>query len=106
MPPVVKIQHGERHTTWREVDGLGYTGKALQHIPLTGRTDTVSTHTATIRRENASVEYRFFTFTDSHPAIHVFTLPIQPLNPMYSMRYAVSIDEACEDGRLQDLWQK
>ena len=47
-----------------------------------------------IKKNNAYLEYDFYTFSSAAPVINVFTLPTHPLNTNYSMRYAVSIDNA------------
>jgi hypothetical protein len=77
---------------WNELPGLGYTGMALQAFP---RIDirSLPSDTGLIKKTNSRVEFSFYSFTAAAPKVTVFTLPTQPLNNKFSMRYAVSIDD-------------
>ncbi len=77
---------------WKVIDGLGYTGNALQALPLSVKSRTL-TAPDSIKRSNALVEYDFYTFSSGTPSVIVFTLPTHPINNNYSARYAVSIDD-------------
>jgi hypothetical protein len=74
---------------WKKVEGLGSAGKALEAMPLLS---TISQNDTALVRNNASVEYDFYTLTDSAASIHIYTLPTHPLNKDFEMRYAVSVD--------------
>ncbi len=76
---------------WKLVDGLGYTGSALQALPLSLKSKSPSDPDS-IKRNNAFVEYEFYTFSSTTPSVRVFTLPTHPVNNNMSVRYAVSID--------------
>ena len=75
---------------WQIREGLGYTGRVLQALPLNadgGNVDTASV------RNNSSIEYEFYTFTASPVNVHIFTLPTHPLNNRHGMRYGLSVDD-------------
>lgn len=78
---------------WQVIDDLSYTGKALQVLPFKGREGALSTDPEAIKKNNAGVEYDFYTFTAAPAEVSIFTLPTHPLNNKYSMRYAVSVDD-------------
>jgi hypothetical protein len=77
---------------WKLVDGLGYTGNALQALPVSVKSKLL-TNPDSVKRSNAFVEYDFYTFSSATPSVSVFTLPTHPINNNYSVRYAVSIDD-------------
>jgi hypothetical protein len=76
---------------WKLIDGLGYTGSALQALPLWLKRKS-PTDTDSIKRSNAFVEYDFYTFSAATPSVTVFTLPTHPVNNNFTVRYAISID--------------
>ncbi|MEO6455128.1 MAG: hypothetical protein ABIN97_13695, partial [Ginsengibacter sp.] len=76
---------------WKLIDGLGYTGSALQALPFSLKSKS-PTDPDSIKRSNAFVEYDFYTFSSATPSLKLFTLPTHPLNNNMSVRYAVSID--------------
>ncbi|MEO6733565.1 MAG: glycosyl hydrolase 115 family protein [Ferruginibacter sp.] len=76
---------------WKLIDGLGYTGSALQVLPISIKS-TSPIDPDSIKRSNAFVEYDFFTFSSATPSLKLFTLPAHPLNNNMSVRYGVSID--------------
>jgi hypothetical protein len=75
------------------IDGLGYTGKVLQVLPLNSEHDLVLSDTQAIKANSSAVEYDFYTFTDAPAVVSVFTLPTHPLNNKHSMRYGLSVDD-------------
>jgi hypothetical protein len=81
-----------RTRQWQVLEGLGYSGKALQVLPSKETRENISTDTNAISNKNAFVEYAFFTFTAAPAVVSIFTLPTHPLNNNYSMRYALSVD--------------
>ena len=77
---------------WKLINGLGYTGNSLQVLPLSVKS-TSATDPDSIKRNNAFVEYEFYTFSSASPSVKIFTLPTHPLNNKMSVRYAVSLDD-------------
>jgi hypothetical protein len=77
---------------WEPYPELGYTGMVLRAFP---RIDirTQPSDTGVIRKMNSRLDFIFYSFTAAAPKVTVFTLPTQPLNNKFSMRYAVSIDD-------------
>jgi hypothetical protein len=82
-------QNNASAKSWITVDGLGYSGKSLQAIPLTAATPDT---TALAIKSNPSVAYNFYTLSNAPAEIKIYTLPTFPMNSDYGMRYAVSID--------------
>jgi hypothetical protein len=78
---------------WAIIDDLGYTGKSLMASPLEGVRIPDLNNPSTLLKDNAYVEYDFYTITESAPELSVYTLPTHPLNNNYRMRYALSVDE-------------
>lgn len=76
---------------WKLIHGLGYTSNALEALPLSLKSK-VFTNPDSIKRNNAIVEYDFYTFSSATPSVIVFALPTHAINNNYSVRYAVSID--------------
>lgn len=76
---------------WKVIDGLGYTGNALQAMPLSIQGNK-ATDTGSVKA-NSFIAYDFYTFTAATPYITVFALPTHPINNNLSVRYAVSIDD-------------
>ena len=83
---------GKQLSQWQELDDLGYTGKVLEALPFE-MANNIPADTVAFIKNNASVEYEFYTFTAAAAEVYIFTLPTQPLNNKYSMRYAVSVDD-------------
>jgi hypothetical protein len=79
---------------WKVVEGLGHTGKVMEALPLQASNKVDTTKFALLKLSAPFVEYDFYTFTPAAPEVTVYTLPTHPLNKEYSMRYAVSIDDA------------
>lgn len=77
---------------WKALDGLGYSGKVLQALPILVKSN-LQVDRDSIRRNNAFVGYDFYTFSRATPSVVVFTLPTQPVNNNFSVRYAISIDD-------------
>jgi hypothetical protein len=77
---------------WKVIDGLGYTGSALQALPFSVKSQPLI-NPDSIKRNNAFVEYVFYTFSSTTPFVNVFAIPTHPINNNYSVRYAVSIDD-------------
>ena len=79
---------------WLPVFDLGYTGGAMEVIRLPKNRDSNnSLNTNTIKRNNAWLDYSFDTYTSAAPKVTVYTIPSQPLNNNFSMRYGVSVDD-------------
>lgn len=82
-------QDNTKAKSWTVIDGLGYSGKSMQAVPLiAAKPDTV---TAAIK-DNPSLSYNFYTLNNTPAVIKVFTLPTFPVNSNFGMRYALSID--------------
>lgn len=77
---------------WKVIHGLGYTGNVLEALPLTIKGQSFSQRDF-IKRNDAEVEYDFYTFSSAAPSVTVFALPTHPINNNYGVRYAVSIDD-------------
>ncbi|SDH24044.1 Glycosyl hydrolase family 115 [Dyadobacter soli] len=75
---------------WNVVDALAGNGHALQALPFNTSADKLDTTNVTA---NPSVEYDFYTFSDTPAGITVSTLPTYPLNKDFEMRYAVKVDD-------------
>jgi hypothetical protein len=86
--------HNDTANGWLPVLGLGYTGGAMEVVRQPGKRDSNSSLNAdSIKRNNARLYYSFDTYTSAAAAITVYTIPTQPLNNKFSMRYGVSVDE-------------
>ena len=58
------------------------------HLDLAETPDTTNLHS------NAGyISYDFLSFSETPPTVTVYTLPTHPLNPTFSMRYGISIDD-------------
>lgn len=79
---------------WAVIDDLGYKGQSLMSLPMESVKIPDLKNSATWLRHNAFVEYDFYTITESVPELSVYTLPTHPVNNKYSMRYAISVDNA------------
>ncbi|OQP61898.1 hypothetical protein A3860_30940 [Niastella vici] len=86
-------QNKKGSCNWAYISDLGYTGKTLQALPISIKSESLVTDPEVLKRDHSCVEYDFNTFTATKPEVHVFTLPTHPLNNSCSMRYAVSIDD-------------
>lgn len=76
---------------WKVIDGLGYSGSALESFPLSVKSKTL-TDPDSVKRSNTFVEYHFYTFSSGIPSVIVYALPTHPINNNYGVRYALSID--------------
>ncbi|TDH27021.1 hypothetical protein EXU57_09475 [Segetibacter sp. 3557_3] len=76
--------------SWQIIDGLGYTGKSLQVLPLI--TPAATSGKLEIN-SGPRVEYDFCVSSENNAELIVFTLPTHPLNNNHGMRYAVSLDD-------------
>lgn len=85
-----QAKRGVQH--WDIVEGLGYTDKVLQVLPVMVKSG-LQTNLDSIRSKSSFVEYDFYTFSAVAPIVNIFTLPTHPLNNHYSLRYAVSVDD-------------
>ena len=93
----MEASHFSRQTNrpsnqWKLINGLGYTGTALEALPLSVNSKTL-TNPDSVRGKNAFVEYDFYTFSSATPSVIVFALPTHSINNNYGVRYAVSIDD-------------
>lgn len=85
-----QVKRGLQH--WNFVEGLGYKDTVLQALPVTIAGE-LPTDPDVIKSNHSYVEYDFYTFSSADPGITIFTLPTHPLNNLYHLRYAVSIDD-------------
>jgi len=76
---------------WETADGLGITGKSVQ--ALSQQPGDYKVPETSAIKGSAVLEYDFFTTTAGAPLINIFTLPTHPVNNLYNMRYAVSLDD-------------
>jgi hypothetical protein len=76
---------------WHVVDGLGYSGTALQALPLSVNRSV--TNPDSIKAASSFVEYNFYSFSPGIPSVNIFTLPTHPINNNFRVRYAISIDD-------------
>ena len=93
----IQASHFTRQTAralqqWKVVPDFGYTGNVLQVLPISINGRSV-TNPDSIQRTGSFVEYDFYTFSRATPSVVVFTLPTQPVNNNFSVRYAISIDD-------------
>ncbi|MEP6648143.1 MAG: glycosyl hydrolase 115 family protein, partial [Saprospiraceae bacterium] len=65
-------QSNKPSNQWKVIDGLGYTGSALQVLPLSVKSKS-PIDPDSIKRSNAFVEYDFYTFSSTTPGITIFT---------------------------------
>ena len=75
---------------WEILDGIGYSGKSLESMPLEQMPVAKDT---SIKNNGAMVEYLFYTFAAVSAEVTVFALPTHALNNNYGMRYGVSLDK-------------
>jgi len=74
---------------WKLVNDLGPAGTAMETVIQ--NTDHKSIDTVNYKN-NASMEYNFYTLKADTAEIKIYTLPTHPLNKNFGMRYAVSVD--------------
>ncbi|TDE17769.1 hypothetical protein E0F88_04370 [Dyadobacter psychrotolerans] len=77
---------------WSVVDGLGANGKALEAFPLVEKAADGELDTLKVK-SNPSVEYEFYSFSQTPAIITITSLPTYPLNKNFEVRYAVSVDD-------------
>ena len=77
---------------WALIDGLGHADQSVMAMPLQGVKIPDLTSSGLSLRNNAYVEYDFFTLTAASPQLVVYTLPTHPVNNDYKMRYAIAVD--------------
>jgi len=82
-------QINTKSKSWTVIDGLGYSGKSLQAIPLAAITPDT---TKSAIEANPTLTYNFFTFNNTPAELSVYTLPTFPVNSNFGMRYAISVD--------------
>ncbi len=75
--------------SWAEIEGLGYTGASLMALPLQG---SPFEGNESIVAEAPSVEYDFYTFSDTSLVFYIHTLPTHPVTDGSSMRFGISVD--------------
>lgn len=85
-------QTSKPSSQWKLINGLGYTGNAIEALPLSVKSKPL-TDPDSVKSRNASVEYDFYTLSSTTPSVTVFALPTHPVNNNYDVRYAVSIDD-------------
>lgn len=85
-------QTNKTKVIWKLVDDLGITGRSLEASPLDWNKISLPDTGAGIQENNSFVEYDFYAFSSASPVVTVYTLPTQPLNNNFGMRYALSMD--------------
>lgn len=85
-------QTNESGLQWKVIDGLGYTGTALEALPLTIK-GQFSTSPNSIKIQRSFAQDDFYTFSFGNPSVTVFALPTHPVNNNYNVRDAISIDD-------------
>lgn len=75
---------------WQVAEGIGYSRKCLTSMPYDV---PVIKELNEIKEKSPVAEYEFYTFNKSEPVIHIYGVPVYPLNNNYSLRYAISIDD-------------
>ncbi|MBO9203195.1 MULTISPECIES: glycosyl hydrolase 115 family protein [Niastella] len=78
---------------WAPRFDLGYTGGVLEVVHSPERDPYYSLNTDSIKKNSGWLAYSFDTYTAATPTITVYTIPTQPLNNKFSMRYGVSVDD-------------
>ncbi|OQP47932.1 hypothetical protein A4H97_30475 [Niastella yeongjuensis] len=89
-------QQGAEWATYgtRMMTDFGYTGGAIEFVRLPDKqASNYSLNKDSIKKNATWVSYRFDTYTSAAPKITVYTIPTQPVNNNFSMRYGVSVDE-------------
>ncbi|MBC7915856.1 MAG: glycosyl hydrolase 115 family protein, partial [Pyrinomonadaceae bacterium] len=82
-----KTENGNRK--WSIINGLGTTDNVIEALPLQG----IQTPNLETLKENAPyLEYDFYNSTPAKPVFNIYTLPTHAVNPTYSMRYGISVD--------------
>lgn len=82
-------QDNAKAKSWAVIDGLGYSGKSLQAVPLTVATPDTA---MAVIKANPSLSYNFYTLNTTPAEVKIYTLPTFPVNNNFGMRYAVSVD--------------
>jgi hypothetical protein len=82
----------QAHGNWKPLPGLGYAADALQsQIEGMNHVEPLK-DTTWIKKNSTYATYEFYTFSQANAAVSIFSLPTHPLNNLYSMRYAVQVD--------------
>ena len=84
--------NNKRSGNWTLMPYLGYAGEVMETRGVAVKDSSHITDTGWIRKNASFLEYDFFTFSPAEASVTIFTLPTHPLNNVFSMRYAVSID--------------
>ncbi|MFL5746655.1 MAG: glycosyl hydrolase 115 family protein [Niastella sp.] len=92
-PMNLKNKHDGTSYGWTPMNDLGYTGGAWDVIHLAERDPYYSLNADSIKKNSSWLDYSFDTYTSAAPTITVYTIPSQPLNNNFSMRYGVSVDD-------------
>ncbi|TKG92905.1 hypothetical protein EYV94_18205 [Puteibacter caeruleilacunae] len=77
-------------TSWKIIDGLGYTGKVIAPLPYNA---TVHTVIDDIVAKNPVIEYDFYSFNFGKAKVHLQAVPTHPFNHTGGVRCAVAIDD-------------
>ena len=99
---------------WKDTPGLGHTGNAILAGPYSVEAPV---EVENISRESGFVEYKVYTFSSGPGILYVTGLPVFPLNPDFSVRIAISINdeppvirdfkvELAGSGRGNDEWSR
>jgi hypothetical protein len=75
---------------WKILPGLGYAGEALGAGNV--KEDTINLHAQWIRENGSFAQYNFYLSSDADATIMISALPTHPLNRLFSVRCAVSVD--------------
>jgi hypothetical protein len=82
----LEVHHNGNAYWWMSMIDLGYTGATFEVTRL------AVLNTDSIKKDSASLVYKFDNYTPAAPKLTVYTIPTQPLNNNFSMRYGVSVD--------------
>ncbi|AEW00186.1 hypothetical protein A4D02_28370 [Niastella koreensis] len=83
----LEVYHSGNAYWWMSMIDMGYTGATFEVTRLS------ETRDSGIKMDSASLVYKFDNYTPAAPKLTVYTIPTQPLNNNFSMRYGVSVDD-------------
>jgi len=78
---------------WAPISDLGYTGGSWEVMYTPAQDRYYSLQPDSIKKNSSWLDYSFDTYTSAAPRITVYTIPSQPLNNNFSMRYGISVDD-------------
>jgi len=78
---------------WSLMPDFGYSSLSLSTGNVLAKDTAVLRDTNWLRSNSSYVEYDFYTISSGKANVTIFSVPTQPLNYAFSMRYAVSVDD-------------